>query len=752
MRFIKNLYRSALAVVAGALALTSCQPEESPLSRAIMTSVSGMQFAAQNAEPQTITVYADAEWTVEAPEWVTVDKTEGNRTMEVTISVGDNMRDGALDNPKKDTIVFRGYNLLAHAYVIVMQDGDKYRDVVPATISEVLSMKDEEVVVLDDVAVVALSSDGFVVNDGNESVFVSCTEPVTVGDCVDVWGSKGTMNGVPAVTICDDLKIERNCAVVYPLVNDITATIDTYAPSKLEYVELAGSLDGVNVLVEGATKVGALIAHSSVDLAALNGHNLIVRGFSFGATASLVNIIPVEIEDLGVNEIIYFTDNFEWFSDLALTEGAGDAVGTDDPGTTAPNVWKMGTSADFFTRFNERGYQYLYSTVGMTEFQQGPAQEPNSKVGKDGSLYIQSNYLKFGQTSYSGALRLPALSAIQGSANVQIEFDWCWQVTGAYKPDIMTLSVDATAGQFADTAGPTSAALESTQSTVDGESHIAWQHVVIVLNGATAETVLTIRPTNADPDVQNAARHQNRWYLDNIKITDVGGAVVTPPAGSQTVYQDDFEWIAPMATTEGAGDAVTTDDPGTTAPNVWKMGTSADFFAKFNELGYQYLYSTVGSTEFAAGPAQEPKSDVGKEGSLYIQSNYLKFGQTSYNGALRLPALSAIEGTENVQIEFDWCWQVTGAYKPDIMTLSVDATVGQFPDSGASTSVDLESTQSVVDGESHIAWQHVSIVLNGATAETVLTIRPTNADPTVQNAARKQNRWYLDNIKVTTIK
>ena len=752
MRFIKNLYRSALAVVAGALALTSCQPEESPLSRAIMTSVSGMQFAAQNAEPQTITVYADAEWTVEAPEWVTVDKTEGNRTMDVTISVADNMRDGALDNPKKDTIIFRGYNLLAHAYVIVSQDGDKYRGVVPSTIADVLKMKDEDVVVLDDVAVVAVSSNGFVVNDGNESVFVLSSETVTVGDCVDVWGSKGTMNEVPAVTICDNLKIERNCAVVYPLVNDITASIDTYAPAKLEYVELTGSLEGVNVKVEGAVRVGALLAHSSFDLAAVNGHNVTVRGFSFGATASLVNIIPVEIVDLGVNEIIYFADDFEWFADLALTEGAGDAVGTDDPGTTAPNVWKMGTSADFFTRFNERGYQYLYSTVGMTDFQQGPAQEPNSKVGKDGSLYIQSNYLKFGQTSYSGALRLPALSAIQGAANVQIEFDWCWQVTGAYKPDIMTLSVDATAGQFADTAGPTSAALESTQSTVDGESHIAWQHVVIVLNGATAETVLTIRPTNADPDVQNAARHQNRWYLDNIKITDVGGAVVTPPAGSQTVYQDDFEWIAPMATTEGAGDAVTTDDPGTTAPNVWKMGTSADFFAKFNELGYQYLYSTVGSTEFAAGPAQEPKSDVGKEGSLYIQSNYLKFGQTSYNGALRLPALSAIEGTENVQIEFDWCWQVTGAYKPDIMTLSVDATVGQFPDSGASTSVDLESTQSVVDGESHIAWQHVSIVLNDATAETVLTIRPTNADPTVQNAARKQNRWYLDNIKVTTIK
>ena len=747
MRFFKNLYRSALVAVAGVLALASCQPEESPLARAIMTSVSGLQFDATGAEPQTITVYSDADWTVEAPEWVTVDVVNGTRTMDVTVSVGDNLRDGALDNPKKDTIVFKGYNLLATAYVIVSQDGDKYRDVVPATISEVLSMKDEEVVVLDDVAVVALSSDGFVVNDGNESVFVSCTEPVTVGDCVDVWGSKGTMNGVPAVTTCDDLKIERNFAVVYPLVNDITATIDTYAPSKLEYVELTGSLDGVNVLVEGATKVGALLAHSSVDLAALNGHNLIVRGFSFGATASLVNIIPVEIVDLGVDEIIYFSDNFDWFGDIALTEGAGDAVGTDDPGTTAPNVFTMGSSEAFLSAFYERGYKFYWSTVGSTEFTEGP----DPSIGDSRVMYLQSNYLKFGKTSWSGAISLPALSAIQGAANIVIEFDWCWQVTGAYKPDLMTLSVDASTGVFSDTASPTSVALESAQSTVDGESHIEWQHVKIVLDGATPETILTIRPTNADPDVQNPARHQNRWYLDNIKITDAGGAPVTPPAaGGKTVYSDDFEWFADLATTEGAGDAVGTNDPGTTAPNVWKMGTSADFFTRFNERGYQYLYGTVGATEFAAGPAQEPNSGVGKEGSLYLQSNYLKFGQSSYNGALVLPALSAIEGTADVVIEFDWCWHLTGGMKPDLMTVSVDATVGQFPTSGAGTSLDIESAQPTEGDLSELAWQHVTLELNGATAETVLTIRPTNADPSIQNAARSQNRWYLDNIKVTT--
>ena len=713
MRFFKNLYRSALVAVAGVLALASCQPEESPLARAIMTSVSGLQFDATGAEPQTITVYSDADWTVEAPEWVTVDVVSGTRTMDVTVSVGDNLRDGALDNPKKDTIVFKGYNLLATAYVIVSQDGDKYRDVVPATISEVLSMKDEEVVVLDDVAVVALSSDGFVVNDGNESVFVSCTEPVTVGDCVDVRGSKGTMNGVPAVTICDDLKIERNFAVVYPLVNDITATIDTYAPSKLEYVELAGSLDGVNVLVEGATKVGALLAHSSVDLAALNGHNLIVRGFSFGATASLVNIIPVEIEDLGVNEIIYFTDNFDWVAELADAAGAGDSMGVDGD-DSAKNAY---TSVEGFAELlASQGYEDLF---------------PSSKT-----IYLQKNYLKFSKGSNVNGIRFPAV-AYGGTTNVVLTFDWGVHV-GSGGQDETELMIEIEGNGVVD---------RETFTHTAGEW--VWQTETVTISGIDDNSRIVLKPTTFVGEVSSG---YYRWYLDNIKIVQGEGEapVPGPGAGGKTVYSDDFEWFADLATTEGAGDAVGTNDPGTTAPNVWKMGTSADFFTRFNERGYQYLYGTVGATEFAAGPAQEPNSGVGKEGSLYLQSNYLKFGQSSYNGALVLPALSAIEGTADVVIEFDWCWHLTGGMKPDLMTVSVDATVGQFPTSGAGTSLDIESAQPTEGDLSELAWQHVTLELNGATAETVLTIRPTNADPSIQNAARSQNRWYLDNIKVTT--
>ena len=706
MRFFKNLYRSALVAVAGVLALASCQPEESPLARAIMTSVSGLQFAATGAEPQTITVYSDADWTVEAPEWVTVDVVSGTRTMDVTVSVGDNLRDGALDNPKKDTIVFKGYNLLATAYVIVSQDGDKYRDVVPATISEVLSMKDEEVVVLDDVAVVALSSDGFVVNDGNESVFVLCTEPVTVGDCVDVWGSKGTMNGVPAVTICDDLKIERNFAVVYPLVNDITATIDTYAPSKLEYVELAGSLDGVNVLVEGATKVGALLAHSSVDLAALNGHNLIVRGFSFGTTTSLVNIIPVEIEDLGVNEIIYFTDNFDWLSELAVASGAGDSMGVDGDDNAKNAYTAVEGFADLLA---SQGYEDLF---------------PSSKT-----IYLQTNYLKFSKNKNVNGLRLPAVN-YGGTRSVVLTFDWGIHVGSGGQDDVelvIEIEGNGTADQtsFTHTAG-----------------EWEWQTETVTISGIDDNSRIVIKPTTF---VGAASSGYYRWYLDNVKVVQGDGEAPTPGAG-KTVFEDDFEWFADIAATEGAGDAVATNDPGTTAPNVYTMGSAEQFLAAFAEKGYKFYWGGVGSTEFVEGPDPEK----GDSRVMYLQSNYLKFGKTSYNGAIALPALSAIEGTSDVTIEFDWCWQVTGAFKADIMTLSVDASVGQFPDSGSATSLELASAQSTTDGESAIEWQHVTLELSGATAETVLLIRPTYADPTVQNAERKQNRWYLDNIKVVT--
>ena len=712
MGFFKNLYKSALAATVGVLALTGCQPEESPLARAIMTSVSGLEFAAQNAEPQTIQVYADADWTVEAPEWVTVDKMEGSRSMEVTISVGDNMRGGAIDNPKKDTIVFKGYNLLAQAYVIVNQQGDKYRDVPPTALADVPAMKDEAVVILDNVSVAAVSTNGFIVTDGSANLFVLSKDNVAVGDKVNVKGSKGTINDLPAISICDGVEVTGNAAVTYPSTTDVTASIDTYSSKSITYVEMSGVLNGNEIVVKGATRSGIVLdAPASFDLAALNGHKVTVKGYFAGSTVSVVNIIATEIVDLGVDEIIYFADNFDWVAELADASGAGDSMGKnmDD---AAKNAYTA--VSGFADALAAQGYDDLF---------------PSSKT-----IYLQKNYLKFSKGSNVNGIRLPKVT-YGGTTNVVLTFDWGVHV-GSGGQDETELVVEIEGNGVADV---------TTFTHTAGEWE--WQTETVTISGIDDNSRIVIKPTTFVGAVSSG---YYRWYLDNVKIIQGDGEAPVPPAGGQTVFSEDFEWVAPMAAQDAAGDAVGTDNASATAPNVWKMTSSADFFAKFNELGYQYLYSTVGSKEYAAGPAQEPNSGVGKEGSLYIQSNYLKFGQSSYNGALVLPALSAISGTADVTIEFDWCWQVTGANKADIMTISVDASVGKFEASGGSTSENIESTQSTADGESHLAWQHAVVELKGATAETVLTIRPTSADPAVQNPERKQNRWYLDNIKIVT--
>ena len=79
--------------------------------------------------------------------------------------------------------------------------------------------------------------------------------------------------------------------------------------------------------------------------------------------------------------------------------------------------------------------------------------------------------------------------------------------------------------------------------------------------------------------------------------------------------------------------------------------------------------------------------------------------------------------------------------KPDIMTLTAAVSGGE--------STELTSAQPTAEDQTKLEWQHASVTINGATAETRITLRPTNSDPYVSNT-RGQNRWYLDNIKIVT--
>lgn len=529
------------------------------MATAIMTDKPSLEFGIEDTLAVALTVYADAPWTVECANWITVEPATGDAgETVVTVMAQPNMRDGLADRPRKESITFVGRDIYANATVSILQNGDKYRDLVEGTLADAFAQPLETFVGVKDVQVVALTSDGFIVKDETAYSYVAAEQEVAIGDKGNVYSYVSTFNGLPSLKDTDRFKVSSNSTVDYSSAKDITSELQAYEASQIELISITGKLVSKKIelyyaegearpLEPDSVKVELLNTHETLKLNDFDGWLVEAKGYTVGSATGVVYVVPVALNGIKSLETIYFSDDFSWLAPWSKV----DAVGKDDQSTSVDNVWKMSSSQEFFDKFNEIGYQYLWSTVGDKEFKLGPEQAPNGGVGKDGSMYICKDYLKFGQSSYNGAIRLPALSSIEGEVNITIDFDWCWQVTGANKADIMTVTVESNNGKFEQTGTPVSQKLESAQSIVDGESHLAWQHVSVTLTGATAETVLTIRPTNADPSKSNPERSQNRWYLDNIKIIENTGSVsVAEPTEAEVSISMENNIIFEAAQTE----------------------------------------------------------------------------------------------------------------------------------------------------------------------------------------------------------
>lgn len=108
MKFLKYFCAASL-LAASAGTLWSCDDDDDKrLSDAVLASVSSLTFEAQDTSEKIITVYADADWVTEIPDWVTVTPTEGTGVMDVTVSVSENMRDGAMDQSPQGETRFQG--------------------------------------------------------------------------------------------------------------------------------------------------------------------------------------------------------------------------------------------------------------------------------------------------------------------------------------------------------------------------------------------------------------------------------------------------------------------------------------------------------------------------------------------------------------------------------------------------------------------------------------------------------------------
>ncbi|MBQ3873736.1 MAG: BACON domain-containing protein [Bacteroidales bacterium] len=402
---------------------------------------------------------------------------------------------------------------------------------------------------------------------------------------------------------------------------------------------------------------------------------------------------------------VYFQDDFEWLA--PWTGSLPDDVTNNSVGS-AGNVFST-SYADALAELQTRGYGYIWGWKDQ-EWSDGTPDSSDKQT-----LYLMKNYLKFGKTDYSSGIILPALSTINGTANVDLTFDWCWCMTAKKKPDYMTLTVCVSGGGTIESTGTeVSAEIESSQPTEGDATVLEWQHASIRIIGATPSTRITIRPTNNDPSVSNKDRRQNRWYLDNIKVAEPEPVVL---------YEDDFSWLKEIADAAGAGDGVGKQESGATAPNVYTFDEagSAAFFNLFNAKGYEDL---------------NPSAKV-----MYLQKYYLKFSKGKAVGGIRLPAVEFGDSPSDAVLEFDWCAQMGGSGSVDAVSLNVELTgSGLCGDSGAAVSGEIAHSQET----GQMFWQHVKLPLKNVTNATRIEIKPKQF-----GATSGYYRWFLDNIKIT---
>ena len=299
MNFNRKSYLAALSLLAITGVFTGCE-EESNVAKAVMASANSLSFPGEDVSEQLITVYSDAEWTADVPEWVSIEPTTGSGTTDVTVTVNANMREGALDKPRTAELVFHGNTDMSRAVVLVKQEGNKFRDVQGISVSDAVKAEDKSVVIVNDAQVVALSTESFIISDGKANILVPVAKELEIGAHVAVWGNKSTENGIPAFSICDKIEVKSAGAIEYPEAKDITESAETYTSEAIEFLTVKGVLRGELVSIENsAVSISVQNPIKALNLDKLNRHYVTVKGYYVGTAKPYHNMIVTEVEDRG---------------------------------------------------------------------------------------------------------------------------------------------------------------------------------------------------------------------------------------------------------------------------------------------------------------------------------------------------------------------------------------------------------------------------------------------------------------------
>lgn len=419
-------------------------------------------------------------------------------------------------------------------------------------------------------------------------------------------------------------------------------------------------------------------------------------------------------------------DDFEWLAPYANWKAydgsagpSGDAVGTNTEGAKAVQLgaaytgsMQEGTALYADQALEQKGYTLLATCMA----------DKSPRDAKQ-QIYLQKNYLKFGLTSYYSGIEFPVTQGANFPA--YIEFDWCSQRqgSGVYDPTELVVIVKngSDEQQFA---------VPFKQYEKNAVMH--WTHEKIALTGATITPETRIAIRNADS--QWPGTGALRFYLDNLKVYDVNPL--------DLIAYEDFEWFAE----ENAGNAINhtpdqtydeiaINDPGKASKWSSSQYTGAMSTGRFI-TAYDKMLSKGYEFEYVKAAGKGDRNGIGS--TVYVMTNYVKFGLTGYQSCISIPAQSSVEGTAT--LSFDWAPQFNGSGVYDAVELLVVVRNGNtvkksFPVPAAG----------LATGEA-IRWIHVDLPLEGVELNKGDFIQIRHADSQWPDA--RALRWYLDNFEV----
>lgn len=524
MRIINKLLKiSAIALLASPF--TGCKEEELVKPSALMAE-SSVTFEAKSAEAQSFRIASDSEWMIDVDEpWITVDPMSGSNTMDVNVTVEDNYTNGVMNAPRQGVITIankRGYSITT----VVYQKGDNYLGVSEVPISDVLELEDGKFAKINGAQVVALTEEGYVVSDASGLLYVKrgadAADVAKLGDKLFLAGEKVSLYGGNAALLAGEITVQSNEEVTRPAPLPLLSNLDAEKAKKIMYVSVEAGLLGRDLKFEQTLPVSVTLLDpksGDVDLDKVNMHNVAINAYFIGLDGDNVKLAATSVEDKGENESLmaFFYDDFSWMKAYIPAEvKVGDSIKENNAGAEAPNVRSSSPLSNLLDAFLAKGYEDL---------------NPSSKT-----LYAQAYYWKMGKTSTATAnnnngLRLPPME-FKGSEliNVYIEFDWAAHMTGSGNIDKVQVVAELEGKGSFDNGTNVSDPFVTTQE----KGHIEWQHAKVLAKGVNNQTRIVLRPA----EYSSVTPDQQRWHVDNIKVSDSHIPYAEPEYANVTVSDE----------------------------------------------------------------------------------------------------------------------------------------------------------------------------------------------------------------------